>query len=265
MDLQGKRAVVTGASRGIGAAVAERLARAGARVAVVARSVGPLQELADRLGGSAYPADLTDRAELRGLVDRIEADGGPVDLLVNNAGVDATADFTMQTADDVEALYRLNLVAPVELCRQVLPGMLARGRGHIVNVSSLAGVGAFPGFATYGSSKAGLSHFTAGLRADLRGTAVRTTLVELGPVPTDMLSDAKAYEPTGRSFRRMYRLRVLVDVPAEQVAGAVVDAVLGGRRHVRLPRRAAALAMLAEAPRRATEWVLTGVPHQPRR
>ena len=88
--------------------------------------------------------------------------------------------FAEASADDVEFLYRLNVVTPVELSRQALGGMLQRGRGHIVNVSSLAGVGPFPGMAMYASSKAALNQFTAALRADLKGTPVGTTLVELG-------------------------------------------------------------------------------------
>jgi short-subunit dehydrogenase len=144
----------------------------------------------------------------------------------------------------------------VELCRQVLPGMLARGRGHLVNMSSLSGVATFPGLAAYGSSKAGLTSFTAGLRADLRGTPIGTTLVEVGPVRTALLDGIVSYAPASDSFARMYRLRLLRDCSATEVARATVAAVQAGRRHVRLPRRTAAVAMVAEAPRRATEIVL---------
>src|SRR5437764_14692949 len=88
MELRGKRVLVTGASRGIGQALAERFAAVGAQVALVARSEGAIKELADRLGGTAHPTDLGDRDQVTGLIDRVEADGGPVDVLVNNAGVD---------------------------------------------------------------------------------------------------------------------------------------------------------------------------------
>jgi short-subunit dehydrogenase len=263
MQLAGARVLVTGASRGIGAAIAARFAEGGARVALVARSAEPLQALATALGGTAHVADLADHQQLAGLVSRVEADGGPVDVLVNNAGVGLAAHLAGCDAETVERTYRLNLLAPAELCRQAVPGMLRRGRGHLVNVSSFAGVAAFPGLCVYGSSKAGLSHLTAGLRADLRGTAVRTTLVEVGPVPSDLLDGLNAYGPTDGSFRRMHRLRLLADVTAADVATAVVRAVRRDRRHVRLPRRGAVAPLLAEVPRRVVELVLTGVP--PRR
>ena len=103
--------------------------------------------------------------------------------------------------------------------------MLGRGGGHIDNMSSMADCTVFPGLVAYSASKAALSHITAGLRADLRGLLIGTTLVELGPVPTDMLAEAEAYEPTAAAFRRCYRLRLVVDVPRQKVAEDVVEAV----------------------------------------
>lgn len=141
--------------------------------------------------------------------------------------------------------------------------MLERGTGHIVNISSMAGCGVFPGIVSYSASKAALSHFTAGLRADLRGLPIGTTLVELGPIPTEMLAYIDEYEPTARSFRRLHRLQFSVDVPREKVADEVVKAVQKGRRHVRIPKRATLFSMLSEAPRRTTEVILTGVAHRP--
>jgi len=265
MDLSGSRVLVTGASRGIGSALAERFAAAGARVALVARSADSLTDLAGRLGGAAYPADLTDPEQVRDLVATIEADGGPVDVLVNNAGAELTGHLLDHDPIALDRLYRLNLLTPVELSRQVLPGMLERRRGHIVSVSSLAGAVAFPGMAAYSSSKAGLSHFTAGLRADLRGTPIGTTVVEMGPVRTSMMDRAIDYPPTRRSFERMFRLGLLVELTPGTVAAATVAAVQTGRRHVRLPRRAALSAALPEVPRRAAELLLTGISPRARR
>ena len=140
--------------------------------------------------------------------------------------------------------------------------MLARGGGHIVNISSGAGSVVFPGLVIYSASKAALSHFTAGLRADFRGLPIRTTLVELGPVLTEMLAHTEDYEPTAKSFERAYRLRAGVKVPRERVAEEVVKAVQKERRHVRVPKRTALFPLIAEAPRRFTEIMLTGIPHQ---
>src|SRR5437764_4636305 len=124
MELAGRRVLITGASRGIGRALAEQFAGAGARVALVARSEAPLKELADRLGGTAHPCDLGDPDQLTGFIDRVEAEGGPIDVLVNNAGVDKAGFIQELSAADVETLFRLNVIAPVELCRQVIPRML---------------------------------------------------------------------------------------------------------------------------------------------
>jgi short-subunit dehydrogenase len=262
MELIGRRVLVTGASRGIGEGLARAFAQAGAKVALVARSEGPLKVLASEVGGVAYPTDLSDPDATGGLLDRVEADGGPVDVLVNNAGIDAAGAFHTADPREIEQLYRVNLLTPVQLCRQAIPRMLERGSGHIVNISSLAGVGVFPGLATYSSSKAGLSHFTAGLRADLKGRPIGTTLVEVGPVPTDMLARVGSYRPTELSFKRFYRLQLLVDKPRELLVEQVVEAVVRNKKHVRLPRRALLFPLLTEAPRRTTELLLTRVPHQ---
>ena len=269
MDLEDRRVLLTGASRGIGAALAEALATAGARLALVARDAEALAEAALLSGGRAFAADLTDTAQLRGLVARVEADGGPVDVLVNNAGVETAGAITDQSADELEQLLRLNLLAPAELCRQVLPGMLARARGHLVLISSLAAVGTFPGLAVYGASKAGLTRLSAGLRADLRthprAHGLGVTDVQLGPIRGEMLARAYVHPPTQRGFARLRRLRVLRDLDPVEVASAVVAAVQGEHRHVRLPRRAAVAGAWAEAPQRVVEAMLSARPDGTRR
>ena len=262
MDVDGRRVLVTGASRGIGEAIARSFAGAGARVALVARSEGPLKELAAEIGGIAFPTDLTDPAAVDGLIERVEADGGPVDVLVNNAGIDLAGPFVDTPPAELEQIFRVNLLSPVQLSRQAIPRMLSRGSGHIVNVSSLAGTAVFPGLVAYSTTKSGLTHFTSGLRADLKGRPVKTTVVELGPIPTEMLGHVNDYLPTERSFRRFYRLQLIVDIPKEKVADAVLDAVRKEKKHVRFPKRAAVFALLAEAPRRTVEFLLARVPHQ---
>ena len=261
MQLRDRRVLVTGASRGIGAELARQFSAAGARVALVARSSEAIAKLAADLGGDAYPADLSDTEAVRTLIARVEADG-PVDVLVNNAAESATGRFVTMESDRVERVLRLNLLVPVELSRQALSGMLARGRGHIVNVSSMSGTNALPGLTPYSASKAGLSHFTAMLRAELKGTPVRTTLVQLGPVATEMIDDVRSYGPTLRALRRYELLRLSCDYPVDVVARHIVDAVQHDKRHVRLPKRGLLYPLLAEAPRRLSELIVTGVDHQ---
>jgi short-subunit dehydrogenase len=262
MELRGKRVLITGASRGIGESLAHAFAGAGATVALVARTKDAIQALAGELGGTAHPADLSDPTQVAALVDQVEEEAGPIDVLVNNAGIGTPAAFTDAPDDDLRQVTQVNYLAPAELCRKVIPRMLGRGRGHIVNISSMAGCAPLPGLVSYSASKAALSHFTAGLRADFRGLPIGTTLVELGPISTDMLAQIDDYAPTGASFRRFYRLRAAVDVAPEKVADEVVEAVQKGRRHVRIPKRMAISSLLSEAPRRSTEMMLRGVPNR---
>ena len=215
--------------------------------------------MAARLDGTAHPCDLTDRAQVDDLIARVEADGGPVDVVVNNAGLGTSQIIDHFDPAEIDRILETNLRAPISLSRQALPGMIERGRGHIVNVSSLAGVSPLAGLSIYASTKAGLSHFTAGLRFDLKGLPIKTTLVELGPVETELLGDANAYPASGAGFRRGRQLRLIKDTPPAVVADDIVAAVQAGRRHVRHPKRALLFPLLGEAPRRITEILLIGV------
>jgi short-subunit dehydrogenase len=259
MELHGKRVLITGASRGIGEGLARRFTAAGARVALVARSADAIEKLAADLGGTAHPADLSDPVQVATLINHVEDEAGPVDVLVNNAGIDLADAFWAHTHDELNQIIQVNLITPMELCRQVVPRMVRRGRGHIVNISSLAACGLYPGLAAYSTTKAGLSHFTAGLRADLKRLPVGTTLVEMAGVPTEMLTHVGSYKPTEDSFKRGYRAHLVTDTPLATIVDDTVEAVQKNRRHVRHPHRAAMLSMLAESPRRITELLLTGV------
>ena len=260
LDLHGARVVITGGSRGIGEALADAFAARGANVVVVARSAGPLEAVAARVGGAAVVADLGDPTVLDGLVARIEAAHGPIDVWVNNAGVEIAGGLLATTISDDESVLRLNTLVPMALTRQAVAAFASRRRGVVVNVSSFAGFVPFPGMASYAASKAALTQHTEVLRSELHGTGVRAVLVELGPVPTDMLDGVASYEPTRASFARFGRLGLSVDVPRERVADEVVRAVADGRRSVRLPRRGAPFAALQAFPRRLTRVLLTGVP-----
>ncbi len=257
MTLAGQRVLITGASRGIGWSIARQCAEAGAAVALVARSGQRVERLAQELGGTAYVADLSQCDQVGELIARVESDG-PVDILVNNAARAATAGLMALTPQDVVELTQLNLATPIELCRRIVPGMIERGGGHVVNISSLAATGILPGLAVYSATKAALSHFSAGLRADLKGHPVGVTLVELGPVRTDLWANAMSYPPTARSVTRLRRLGLLPEMDSDTAARHIVRAMEHKRRHVRLPRRSMLFPILGETPRRITELLLVG-------
>lgn len=267
MDLAGRRVVVTGASRGIGAAMARGFAGAGASVVLVARSEGRLSDLARDLGGVAVVADLAVPGAGADLVGRIEGDIGPIDVVVNNAGIDVAGSLVDTDPDELERLYQLNLMAPVQVCRAVLPAMITRGAGRLVNISSLAAEAALPGLTAYSSTKAGLSHFSASLRAELAGLGqpIGVTLVELGPVATDMYTRIDLHPPTQRAFARMLRLGLLAVISPDAVSKAVVAAVRADHDLVCLPRRAVAFPWLVGLPRRLVGVALAGVNRQPAR
>ncbi len=263
MKLSGAHVLVTGASRGIGAQLASGAAARGAEVTLVARSEAPLRVSAEALGGHALPCDLADRAAREGLVERAERLAGrPVDVLVNCAGLDEAAGLLEVTAEQMARLFEVNLLAPAELARQVLPGMVARGRGHVVDVSSGFSTVTAPGLVPYSASKAGLSHFHAGLRLEVRGTGVGTTLVEPGPVRTDMYADIEAERLSSAAIGRMLRLRLTALAEPEDVARKTLDAVEAGRRHVVPSERMTPVLALTWLPRRVGDLVMTGLPRR---
>jgi short-subunit dehydrogenase len=152
MELRGIRVLTTGASRGIGESLAHAFAAAGGTVALVARTTDAIRALAGELEGTAHPADLSDPTQVATLVSQVEDEAGPIDVLVNNAGIGAPAAFTDAPDDDLRQVTQVNYLAPAELCRQIIPRMLGRGGGHIVNISSLAGGSVVPGLVSYSAS-----------------------------------------------------------------------------------------------------------------
>lgn len=198
-ELQGAAAIVTGASRGIGPQIAAALSERGARVALVARSQPELEANAERLRqfGSeaiAVPGDVSSAEDRRRIVATVEREFGAVDVLVNNAGGDPQREFHNLDENDICAIIELNLTSAVVLARLVLPGMLARERGHIVNVSSMAGRTSFPFTESYGAAKEGLIGFTRVLRADYRRRGVSGSTLILGPVREAGVGERTAVE-----------------------------------------------------------------------
>lgn len=261
MNLDGRHVVITGASRGLGAAMADQFAAKGATLTLVARTVSGLDEVAARTGARVHPADLSDPVQVDGLIGHIEAECGPVDVLVNNAGIDLTGAFVDMPMSDIQRMVQLNAITVAELTRQVLPGMIERGGGHVLQISSMAGSGTFPGIAVYAATKSFVTHMTAGIRLEMKGLPIGLTVVETGLItPTDMADSVLSYPPTRASFKRFALL--LPDTDVNTLAAKAVQAVEKNKRSMRMPGRAFLFPMLTNLPRRMAELLLTGVPRR---
>ena len=180
-------ALVTGASHGIGPYIVRTLAKEGMNLVLAARSKSELEQVAADIRATGVqvltvPTDVTVQDARRALVAEALRTFGAVDVLVNNAGGDLQREFHHYTAEDVEALIRLNLTGPIELTRLLLPGMLQRKQGHIVNISSMGGRIGFPYTEVYSASKDGLIGFTRVLRADYRKVGVSSSVLILGSI-----------------------------------------------------------------------------------
>ena len=203
--LRDRVAVVTGASSGIGAAVARALAREGARVALAARRYDALLGVQAGLEEGArsiiFPADVTDRQQVGSLVSRAEEELGPVDVLVNCAGVMYYTLMRNLREEEWERTVEVNCKGALNCVGAVLPGMLKRGRGHIITVSSDAGRKVFPGLAVYSASKFFVEALSQGLRLETAGTGLKVTTIQPGNVATDLLAlsgDEQALELYGQ-------------------------------------------------------------------
>lgn len=185
-SLHGRVALVTGGGRGIGEAVARRLARDGLRVAVMGRSVDELTRVAAEITGFAAPCDVTDPTALDAAVARVESDFGPVDVLVNNAGLAESLPF--ERTDDAawERAMALNVTAPFRLCRRLVPAMAKRRWGRVVNVASNAGLRGYAYTAAYCASKHALVGLTRALAVEFARSGVTVNAVCPGFVDTDM-------------------------------------------------------------------------------
>ncbi len=186
---RGRTALVTGASSGIGADMARQLGAAGAHVVLIARSEEALAAVADEIrgaGGTAtvIAADLEPRDAAAALTARLGAAGVEVDVLINNAGFGAQGPFLDASAEQAEGMVGLNAMALTSLTRRLLPAMVARGRGGVLNVASTAAFVPAPSFAVYAATKAYVLSFSSALRAETRGTGVHVSCLCPGPVRT---------------------------------------------------------------------------------
>ena len=182
MELRGANAIVTGASRGIGVYIARALAERGVNLVLSARSAAELEAVRAEMAGlgvnaAAIPCDIADPSERAALVERSHSQIGPIDIVVNNAGIETAGQFHTTAEDDLARVLDVNLMAPMLLTRALLPGMIERGRGHVVNISSGAGKVGVPYAASYSASKHGLVGLTHSLRAEYDRSPVGFSVV----------------------------------------------------------------------------------------
>jgi short-subunit dehydrogenase len=216
MNLSGRRALVTGASGGIGIAIAKALHARGAHVVLTARRAELLEGLTAELGDRAEVAvcDLTDRAALEALPER----AGQIDVLVANAGLPGSGAYVDFDPADIDRTLDVNLRAPMMLARALAPGMAQRGSGALVFISSLSGKAAAPGSALYSATKFGMRGFALGLREDLVGTGVGVTTVFPG-----FIRDAGMFHESGTKLPPGVGTRTPQEVAAAVVRGVEKD------------------------------------------
>jgi short-subunit dehydrogenase len=231
VELRGSRGLVTGAAGGLGGYISRALAGQGANLVVSDLPGSSIEERAEELGrmgvgAQAIPADLTDAADRERLVRDAAEAIGPLDVLVNNAGLEFGGAFTKTTREEIEAIATVNLIAVMDLTWLVLPGMLERRRGHVVNLASLAGKIPSVFLATYAATKHGVVGFTHSLRAEYAGEPVSFSAIcpvfvaDVG-MYARVEAEMEAEPPPG-----------LRPVPPQRVADAVLKAVREDRAEV---------------------------------
>lgn len=237
MEIEGKTVLLTGATGGLGRAMALRLAGDGARLIVSGRDKAALADLVDGLPGTDHTTAAVDLAETDGAL-RLAAAVGPVDCLVANAALPATGRLTELSGEQVARMLRVNLESPILLTQALLPGMLERDRGKVVLIGSLAGKAGSPRSSVYNATKFGLRGFAFGLSGDLVGTGVGVSVVAPGFVrEAGMFADSGAKAPA-----------VMGTASPSDVADAVVRAISGDKLEIMVgPVKGRAMAHIALA------------------
>jgi short-subunit dehydrogenase len=235
LQIAGSTVLLTGATGGIGHAIARALCSRGAELILTGRRVEVLEQLGEELRARVLAVDLS----VPGQVDHLVAEAGDVDILIANAALPASGMLESFSAEEIDRALDVNLRAPIVLAHELVPGMVGRGRGHLLFMSSLAGKAATPRAALYNVSKFGLRGFATALRSDLRGTGVGVSAVFPGFISeAGMYADAEVKLPLGIGTRS-----------PEDVARAVVGAIERNRGEVDVAplalRAGATLASLA--------------------
>jgi uncharacterized protein len=247
MNLAGATALVTGANRGIGRALVERLSELPLRTVLAGvRSVEDFEAPPTRAGGArevrAVHMDLSSRASIDECCEQLGDELAAIDMLINNAGLMTGGLLEEQAMEEVYAMFQVNLVAVAHLSHSVLPGMLQRRRGTIVNNASISGYAHFPAASTYAASKAGVVALTESLRRELRGTGVHAMHLVTPGVATEML------EATDEVYGRYMDTSGWDRVPAHEWAAKVVSAIEADRRVLGPGGRSSLAKLAAHAP-----------------
>jgi short-subunit dehydrogenase len=237
-SLKGKTALITGASKGLGVYIAEALARQGMNLVLVARSSGLLDELAKKLTTDqnkiiTITADVGDLDQLPSIVEQAESNSNGIDVLVNNAGVDFPYPYDALQIEKIKWEMDINLMAPMILTRLILPKMIERGRGHVVNISSLAGLVGTPYDDVYSTSKHGLMGFTRSLRLTAIGESYPVGFSVICP---GYVSKAGMYHDSVKETGIESHHSVGITTP-EKVAKSVIKAILKNKSEIILNSR----------------------------
>ena len=243
--LAGKVVAITGAGRGIGRATAAALVAQGARVAIGDIEAQLAATTASELGAGTLGVtlDVTDRASFEAFLDRVESELGPLDVLVNNAGIMPLGPFVSETDVTARRLVDVNLHGVMLGSKLALARFLPRGRGHLVNIASMAGKGGYPGGATYCATKHAVVGLSETIRAEVRRSGVDVSIV----MPTVVRTELGSGLPETRGFKF---------AEPTDVAEAIVEALQTGRVNVYVPRSMAVVALAgALLPRRAADLV----------
>lgn len=226
-NLEGKVAVVTGASSGIGEASAIALAQAGAKVAIVARRADRLEKLVQRLNESGKEAmsiiaDVTDEAQAHDMISKVNAEFGRVDILVNNAGVMLLGPIDGADPEDWRRMVNTNVLGLMYATHAALPIMKAQGEGHIVNISSVAGRIASAGTGVYNATKWAVNAFSESLRQEVHKDKIRVTIIEPGAVATELTDHITVPEVKERTKAWV---QSMTQLESEDIAAAIIYAV----------------------------------------
>lgn len=254
-NLKDRVVFITGASSGIGRACAIEYHHAASRVVAAARSLDQLNALASELGGTRIlpvAMDVTKPSDRESAIRQALEHFGPIDVLVNNAGWASFASVASTPSEHIERMLALNLAGPIAMIQAVLPSMLERGTGQIVNISSVVGNQTIPNMTIYSATKAALTSLTTGLRMELRGTGIAVLLIAPGSTRTPFFETAGRVNVTSVRFAR-------TQYSPERVARAVVRSSRRRRREVTLSAEGKTISAIRRISHRLADAIMVRV------